>query len=68
MSHDFENRIRARAYEIWENEGCPHGRDREFWLQAERELLEQPIAAAKALAQEVAAAMPKRARRKSSAA
>jgi hypothetical protein len=30
--------IRERAYQIWEREGRPTGRDREHWLQAEREL------------------------------
>ncbi|WP_092234161.1 DUF2934 domain-containing protein [Bradyrhizobium sp. Gha] len=29
--------IRARAYELWEQSGCPSGRDWDFWLQAERE-------------------------------
>lgn len=31
-------KIAARAYEIWRANGCPHGRDKENWLQAEREL------------------------------
>ena len=30
--------IGRRAYEIWEREGRPNGRDREHWFQAEREL------------------------------
>ena len=30
--------IRQRAYQIWEREGRPMGRDREHWLMAEREL------------------------------
>lgn len=29
--------IRKRAYEIWEGEGRPHGRDIEHWSQAETE-------------------------------
>ena len=29
---------RERAHEIWIERGCPHGRDVEFWLMAEREL------------------------------
>jgi hypothetical protein len=33
-----ESRIRARAHELWEQHGRPHGRDEEFWLCAEREL------------------------------
>ena len=28
----------ARAYELWEQNGCPVGRDIEFWLQAEAEI------------------------------
>ena len=35
-----ENQIRIRAWEIWEENGCPFGRDEEFWLQAEREFRE----------------------------
>lgn len=38
MSSDTEQAIRIRAYEIWEQEGSPDGRDREHWQQAEREL------------------------------
>jgi hypothetical protein len=30
--------IAERAYQIWEREGRPHGRDMDHWLQAEREL------------------------------
>lgn len=30
--------LRNRAYQIWEREGCPHARDLEHWLEAEREL------------------------------
>lgn len=29
--------IRKRAYEIWEGEGRPHGRDMQHWIQAETE-------------------------------
>ena len=28
----------ARAQELWEQNGCPTGRDLEFWLQAESEI------------------------------
>lgn len=34
---DRERRVRDRAYEIWESEGRPSGREREHWEQAERE-------------------------------
>lgn len=30
--------VRQRAYEIWESEGRPHGRDFEHWNRAEREI------------------------------
>jgi hypothetical protein len=33
-----EERIRERAYEIWEREGKPHGRDAEHWRQAASEI------------------------------
>ena len=33
-----EKTIRERAYNIWEAEGRPHGRDREHWERANREI------------------------------
>ncbi len=30
--------VQLRSYQIWEKEGRPHGRDREHWFRAEREL------------------------------
>lgn len=33
-----EKAIKERAYHIWENEGRPHGRDREHWERASREI------------------------------
>jgi hypothetical protein len=35
--HD-EDRIRQRAYELWEQEGKPEGREGEHWEQACREI------------------------------
>ena len=35
---DRETRIRKRAYEIWEAEGRPNGREREHWEQATGEV------------------------------
>ena len=32
---DRENRIRERAYKLWEQHGRPHGRDADIWQQAE---------------------------------
>ncbi|WP_207478782.1 DUF2934 domain-containing protein [Arenibaculum pallidiluteum] len=34
---DREDRIRQRAYEIWEKEGRPEGRHDQHWSQAETE-------------------------------
>lgn len=45
-----EQRVRERAYEIWQKAGCPEGKAVEHWLQAEAEItaeeqgLEQEIA------------------------
>lgn len=37
-----DERIRVRAYHLWENEGRPHGRAAEFWERAsELELMEE---------------------------
>ncbi|MBC8110778.1 MAG: DUF2934 domain-containing protein [Verrucomicrobia bacterium] len=38
----WENRpdkgeIRLRAYQIWQEKGCPEGKSTEIWLQAEKE-------------------------------
>jgi hypothetical protein len=41
MPPDRDERIRQRAYEIWEREGRPHGRDEEHWRMALDELVEE---------------------------
>lgn len=42
---DKEDRIRRRAYEIWEREGRPHGREQEHWDRAVQEIeAEEPEA------------------------
>jgi hypothetical protein len=33
-----EQKIRELAYNIWERDGRPYGRDLEYWLKAERSL------------------------------
>ena len=38
MDQDIENRIRERAYEIWEEEGRPEGREAQHWQQAAGEI------------------------------
>ena len=35
-----EEQVRERAHDLWEQHGSPQGRDQEFWLRAERELVE----------------------------
>jgi Protein of unknown function (DUF2934) len=34
MASDREQEIRQRAYELWEQEGKPHGDDLRHWLRA----------------------------------
>jgi hypothetical protein len=38
MSKTREERVRERAYEIWEQEGRADGRDAEHWRRAEAEI------------------------------
>ncbi len=32
---DKARRVRERAYALWQQAGCPAGRDQEFWYDAE---------------------------------
>jgi len=51
MESDREERVRERAYQIWQREGEPHGRADEHWAQAEAEVeLEHELAADRAAA------------------
>ena len=36
-----EQQIRERAHRLWEEAGCPQGRDDEFWHEAERAIEEE---------------------------
>jgi Protein of unknown function (DUF2934) len=38
---DLQQRIQQRAYQLWESEGRPEGRDQAHWQQALRELTAQ---------------------------
>jgi hypothetical protein len=38
MGRALQDRIRERAYQLWEQDGRPSGRDREHWARAEAEL------------------------------
>jgi Protein of unknown function (DUF2934) len=41
MQNVTDDRLRARAYAIWEREGCPAGRDQEHWELAVKEMAGQ---------------------------
>ena len=43
MANPHDDRIRERARAIWDAAGRPADRDVEHWLQAERELGEEPV-------------------------
>ena len=38
-NENLERRIKARAYQIWMEEGQPEGKDREHWIRAKAEVL-----------------------------
>ena len=38
VSDNLENRIKQRAFELWQEHGGREGYESEFWLHAEREL------------------------------
>jgi hypothetical protein len=38
MDKAWQEKVRERAYALWEREGCPAGRAEQFWLTAEEEL------------------------------
>jgi hypothetical protein len=38
---DREKQVRERAEKLWEEAGCPTGRDEEFWYRAEVEIAEE---------------------------
>jgi len=41
MVRDRDQRVRERAYRIWEEEGQPEGRQEEHWRRAETEISEE---------------------------
>jgi hypothetical protein len=46
MDQRLTDRIRERAYEIWDASGRPHGAAEDHWLTAEREIVGAPQTAA----------------------
>lgn len=47
MLPNFEQQIRARAYQIWEESGCLDGCADEHWRMAEHEIVRSTIVAVK---------------------
>ncbi len=43
MSQVYEDEIRKRAHQLWEQAGKPEGRQDHFWVEAERQLKEKQI-------------------------
>jgi hypothetical protein len=41
----FEQRVRERAYHLWESEGRPSGRHAEHWLVSEQKMLAEIVTA-----------------------
>jgi|tagenome__1003787_1003787.scaffolds.fasta_scaffold19907779_1 hypothetical protein len=58
MSHELEQRIRERAYELWTTSGYSHGQDEEHWCAAEREMIAAIHLPAKARKKNASAKMP----------
>lgn len=56
MSQGQQDRIRERAYLLWERDGGAHGDDWNYWLMAEREIMAE--------AESTAPSAPKRTPRK----
>lgn len=44
LDASLQRKIEQRAYEIWESEGGPHGRDVDHWLRAKAEITGSAIA------------------------
>ena len=44
MDPELRHRIEERAYALWEANGRPEGRDLDYWLQAEREIVNYSMA------------------------
>ncbi|CAD6552893.1 hypothetical protein LMG27952_05342 [Paraburkholderia hiiakae] len=38
MNDEREERIRRRAYQLWEDDGAPEGRADEYWSRAEKQI------------------------------
>lgn len=54
-----QEKIKDLAYRLWQESGSPHGRDQEFWYQAELQVKGAKPAKPKASPKPAAAAKPK---------
>ena len=50
MDRATEERVRQRAYELWQLEGCPAGREQEHWDQAVKEISQNEASSEKGVA------------------
>ena len=50
MIADREQRVRQRAHDIWQTEGCPEGRAEEHWARAEQEIADEAMEIAEPVA------------------
>ncbi|SEQ60336.1 Protein of unknown function [Devosia sp. YR412] len=40
----MEDQVRRRAYEMWEQDGCPAGLDQQYWFKALAEIAAAGVA------------------------
>ncbi len=66
-THSREEAIRQLAYEIWEKEGFPQGRDMDHYLQAEQIVATSQTNSKSASTKKAAAKKPTRSPRKTAA-
>lgn len=45
MGTEFMERVRERAYQLWEAAGCEHGHEMEHWLRAEAQIIAEQATA-----------------------
>lgn len=58
MIADREQRVRQRAHDIWQTEGCPEGRAKEHWARAEQEIADETVETTKPAAPPVVEMKP----------
>lgn len=60
MAESLDEKIRHRAYTLWEADGCPEGREMDYWLKAEHEIKSELVrtAAPKKAGKKTAARKP----------